>query len=349
VTDRVYALRERLEEPLLVTNLVNVRYLTGFESSNAALLVEPGRVQLFTDFRYAEAAREHPDVVFVQTARAILGDLAERLSGRIGFEAEHVAYAGWETLNGGGGGLELVPRRGLVEELRAIKAEEELQLMRRAAAISDRAFVRLARERFTGRTEKQLAWLMQELIHEEGADDVAFPVIVAAGPTGAQPHAHPGDRVVGPGETVVVDAGARVGGYCSDCTRTFVTGDVPDRLRRAYDVCLDAQVTALDAMRMEARGSDVDAVARQIIDATEFGGLFGHGLGHGVGLDVHERPAARPESTDTLAPHNVISCEPGIYVPGEGGIRIEDLVVVSNDGGPPEVLTTFTKDLVSVA
>ena len=347
MTDRVYALRERLEEPLLVTNPTNVRYLTGFESSNAALLVEPERVQLFTDFRYSEAARAHPDVVFVQTARAILGDLAGRLSGRIAFEAGHVTYADWETLNRGD--FQLVPRRGLVEELRAIKAEEELAQIRRAASISDRAFVRFARERFTGRTEKQLAWVLHELIHEEGADDVAFRVIVAAGPTAALPHAHPGDRVVGPGETVVVDAGARVDGYCSDCTRTFATGNLPDRLRRAYDVCLEAQVTALEAMRMGAAGHDVDAVAREIIDATEFVGLFGHGLGHGVGIDVHERPTARPESTDRLAPDNVISCEPGIYVPGEGGIRIEDLVVVTNNGGPPEVLTTFTKDLVSVA
>jgi Xaa-Pro aminopeptidase len=347
MTDRVYALRERLEEPLLVTNLVNVQYLTGFQSSNAALLVEPDRVQLFTDFRYREAAREHPDVVFVQTARAILGDLAERLHERIGFEADHVSYAGWETLRSGG--LDLVPRRGLVEGLRAIKSEDELRAMRRAAAISDRAFSRLARERFTGRTESQLAWLMHELIRDEGADDVAFRTIVASGPTGALPHAYPGERVVGSGETVVVDAGARVDGYCSDCTRTFATGELPDRLSHAYQVCLEAQTTALDAMRMGVSGAGADAVAREIIDATEFAGLFGHGLGHGVGLDVHEAPAARPESTDTLAPNNVVSCEPGIYVAGSGGIRIEDLVVVASDGGPPDVLTTFTKDLVTVA
>jgi Xaa-Pro aminopeptidase len=347
VSAQVEQLRERLEEPLLVTNLVNVRYLTGFESSNAALLVEPAHVQLFTDFRYAEAARQQPDVVFVETARAILGDLAERLSGRIGFEADHVSYAGWETL--GSGGLELVPRTGLVEALRAVKTEEELGQMRRAAAISDRAYVRLAQERFTGRAERQLAWRMEELIREEGADGPAFPAIVAAGPRGAMPHAHPGDRIIGPGEAVVVDAGAKVDGYCSDCTRTFATGELPDGLRRAYEVCLDAQLAALDAMRMGSTGRDVDAVAREIIDSTEFEGRFGHGLGHGVGLQVHEAPVARPTSNDTLEPRNVISCEPGIYLPGEGGIRIEDLVVIGADGGPPDVLTNFTKELVTVA
>ena len=347
MTERFDALRNLLEEPLLVTNLVNVRYLSGFQSSNAAVLVEPDRVRLFTDFRYAEAAKQQPDVVFVQTARAILGDLAERLDGRIGFEADHVSFTGWETLRSGG--LELVPRRGLVERLRAVKSEGELQAMRRASALTDRAFARLARERFTGRTEKQLAWVMTELLHDEGADGAAFPVIVAAGPNGALPHAHPGERVVGSGETVVVDAGGRADGYCSDCTRTFATGELPDRLRQAYDVCLEAQTRALDAMRMGMGGRDVDAVARELIDSTEFAGLFGHGLGHGIGIDVHEAPAARPESADTLAPHNVLSCEPGIYIPGSGGIRIEDLVVVATDGGPPEVLTTFTKELVTVA
>jgi Xaa-Pro aminopeptidase len=345
MSERVERLRERLEEPLLVTNLGNVRYLTGFESSNAALLVEPERVQLFADFRYAEAARSHPDVVFVETARSIPGDLAERLSGRIGFEAHAVTYADWEALRAGGR-LELVPRTGLVEGVRAVKTEDELERMRRAAALGDRAFVRLARERFTGRTERQLARRMAELIHEEGADDVAFPVIVASGPTGAMPHAHPGDRVVGTGETVVVDAGARVDGYCSDCTRTFATGDLPDRLRRAYEVCLEAQVTALDAMRMGRSGREVDAVAREIIDATEFEGLFGHGLGHGVGTQVHEAPSARPESSDTLAARNVVSCEPGIYIPGVGGVRIEDMVVVTDSGS--ERLTQVSKELTTV-
>ena len=344
MNERVTKLRALLEEPLLVTNLVNVFYLSGFESSNAALLVEPERVQLFADFRYTETGRQVAGVEFVETKRAILADLAERLSGRIGFEADAVSYAGWETLRGGG--LELVPRRGLVEGLRAVKEEDELTAIREAAAVTSRAFARFAEERVVGRTERELAWRMEQLLREEGAEEVAFDVVVAAGPTGATPHADPGERPVGDGETVVVDAAARIRGYQSDCTRTFATDGLAGRLRDAYDVCLRAQEAAVAAVRPGMSGRELDAIPREQIDASEFAGTFGHGLGHGVGLMVHEAPAARPESTDVLEPGNVVTIEPGIYLSGLGGIRIEDLVVVRD--GEPEVLTTFTKELVSV-
>ena len=341
---RLERLQAGLDEPLLVTNLVNVRYLTEFESSNAALFVEPQRVRLFTDFRYASAAREVEGVEAVEVARNLLGSLAGELSGRVGFEAASVTYAGYETLREGG--LDLVPGGGAVEALRAVKDERELDRIRKAAAISDRVFERLAEERFVGRAERELVWRIVELIHEEGADEAGFSAIVGAGPTGSVPHAHAGDRPVGHGETIVIDLGARLGGYTSDCTRTFVTGELSDRLADAYDVCARAQQAGLDAVRAGVSGRDADAAAREIVEASPFAGRFGHGLGHGVGLEVHEAPALRPESADVLEPGNVVTVEPGIYLEGEGGIRIEDLVVVTEDGC--EILTRFTKELVTV-
>jgi Xaa-Pro aminopeptidase len=344
VNERVDRLRERLEEPLLVTAPANVRYLSGFVSSNAALLVEPDRVRLFTDFRYAEGARAVEGVELELMKRNLYANLAEVLTGRVGFEASALTYASWETL--AEGGVELVPRRGLVEELRAVKDDRELRAIRAAAAITNRMYERLAGEQFVGRTEREIAWQIEVLFREHGAEDQAFPVVVAAGENGARPHTDPGDRQIGPGQTVVVDAGCIVDGYCSDCTRTFATGALPGRLGEAYEVCLAAQEESLGTVRAAARGEDVDAVARGRIEAAGFGDAFGHGLGHGVGLLVHEDPRLAPESQDVLAAGNVVTVEPGIYLSGLGGIRIEDLVVVTD--GEPEVLTTFPKELTTV-
>jgi Xaa-Pro aminopeptidase len=341
---RVERLQASLEEPLLVSNLVNVRYLVGFESSNAALVVEPERVRLFSDFRYAELGRSVEGVEFVETKRSLFDALAELLEGRIGFEADHVTYARWETL--GNGGLEPLPRRGLVEELRAVKDEAELEAVRNAAALTSEAYARFAQERFVGRTEHDLAWRLEELFHELGAEAPAFETIVAAGPNGARPHARPSDREIGAGETVVIDAGAKLDGYCADCTRTFATGPLPERLSEAYEVCLEAQLAGLRAVRAGATGVEADGAARDVIDDAGFGDAFGHGLGHGVGLDVHEAPRLSRESSDTLVPDQVVTVEPGIYLEGLGGIRIEDLVIVGENGA--EITTGFTKDLVSV-
>jgi Xaa-Pro aminopeptidase len=338
------ALRSCIEEPLLVSNRVNVRYLVGFESSNAALVVEPDHVRLFSDFRYAELGRAVEGVEFVETKRSLYAALGELLEGRIAFEAEDLTYGRWETLSEGG--VELVPRRGLVEELRAVKDDAELEAVRRAAALTSEAYGRFAEERFAGRTERELAWRLDELFHELGAEAPAFETIVASGPNSARPHARPSDRKVGAGETIVVDAGVRLDGYCSDCTRTFATGSLPERLQEAYAVCLEAQLAGLEAVRAGATGVAVDGAARRLIDEAGFGEAFGHGLGHGVGLDVHEAPRLAKESGDTLAAANVVTVEPGIYLEGLGGIRIEDLVIVREDG--PEITTGFTKDLVSV-
>jgi Xaa-Pro aminopeptidase len=313
-------------------------------SSNAALFVEPERVRVFTDFRYASKARKLADVEFVLTSRDLNSSVVEHLHGRVAFEAEHVTYAAFETL--ASSFAELVPRRGVVERLRWQKDEDELRAMREACAISDNAFAALAEERFVGRTEAELVWRMEQLLREHGGEGLAFPPIVGAGPTGSTPHADPGERVIQANELVVVDAGTVVDGYNSDCTRTFATGDLPDRAARAYEVVQTAQQRGLDEVRAGRPGREVDAVVRDVVDATEFAGTFGHGLGHGIGLLVHEGPNMRVESDDVLVPNAVVSVEPGIYVEGDFGIRIEDLVVVTDDGC--ERLTHYTKDLVTV-
>jgi Xaa-Pro aminopeptidase len=343
--DRLARLQAALEEPLLVSSLVNIRYLTGLASSNAALLVEPGGVRLFTDFRYAERARAIPAVELVMTRRDIYAELPELLAGRIGFEPKSLSYERYSLL-AAGSGIELVPRQGVVEAMRAVKDDGELDAIRRAAHVTNEAYERFAAEPIIGRRERDLAWRMQALLHEFGGEKEAFDVIVAGGPTGGSPHAEPGDRTIGTGETVVVDAGCRVGGYCSDCTRTFVTGELPPELERAYDVVKQAQETGLAAVRAGADSKAVDRAARDVVEEAGLGDAFGHGLGHGVGLEVHEAPWLNAEWPSVLAPRNVVTVEPGVYLPGLGGVRIEDLVVVTEDC--PEVLTSFTKEAVRV-
>jgi Xaa-Pro aminopeptidase len=345
MNDRIARLRNLLEEPLLVTNPVNVLYLTGLDSSNVALLVEPDRARLFTDFRYIESARAIEGVEAVQTMRSLIGWLAEELNGRFGFEASVLPWTFAEQLREGG--LDLVPRTGLVEQLRAVKDEGELEAFRRACAITDRMFERLVSEvKFVGRRERDVAWDITRLYHEEGADEPAFESIVGSGPTGALPHARAGDRVIESGELVVVDTGCRVGGYVSDYTRTLATGELDAELSEAYEVVLAAQQAGLEAIRAGVTGKDADATARAVIDGSPFAGAFGHGLGHGLGLDVHEAPRLSTESSDTFAAGNVVTVEPGVYLPGRFGIRIEDDVVVTDDGIENPV--RFTKELLTV-
>ncbi|MBA3476159.1 MAG: aminopeptidase P family protein [Actinobacteria bacterium] len=343
---RIARLAALLDEPLLVTSGVNVRYLTGLASSNAAVLVDPGGdAILFTDFRYAENARALEGVRFEQTARAVIGDLSTRLAGRtVGIEAHVLTVASHEQLREGG--VETISRTGLVERLRTIKEPEEIASLREAASISDKVFAALAEEQFTGRTELELAWRIRELFHEHGSSEPSFDSIVAAAENGASPHAGVRDVTIPQNTLVTIDAGGRVDGYPSDCTRTFATGDLPDELARAYEVCLEAQLAGLDAYGPGASGRDVDAAARDVIAAAGWGKEFGHGLGHGIGLEVHEAPAVRAESTDTLEAGNVVSCEPGIYLPGVGGVRIEDMVLIT-DGGS-ERLTQAGKELTTV-
>jgi Xaa-Pro aminopeptidase len=350
---RIERLAELLEDPLLVAGppyvlggQANVRYLTGLASSSAAVLVEPDTTAtIYTDFRYAPRAREIEGVEFVETARNLLLAIGAHLSGRrIAFEEQHLPYAGYRALSEAG--VEAVPVSGLVESLRAVKDADEIASMRRAGALSDEVFAALSQERFSGRTEPELVWWVERSFRDAGAEGVSFPTVVAAGDTATSPHAVPGDRPIEQGVLVTIDAGCVVDGYCSDCTRTFAVGDVPERLSEIHALCLEAQLAGLDAVGPGVHGRDADAAARVPIEAAGLGAAFGHGLGHGVGLQIHEGPVLRPESTDVLEAGNVVSVEPGIYLPGEGGVRIEDLVLVTEDGR--ERLTQFTKELVAV-
>lgn len=343
---RIEALAHRLDAPLLLTNLVNVRYLTGFESSNAAMLVTPdGDATLWTDFRYIEEARKAEGVRVELTKRNLLRDIAASLPSGVQFEADALPYGQWQVLDGEG--VKLTATRGVVEELRAVKDEGELAAIRHAVRVADRAFEALTAEAWIGRTERELAWRFHELMHAHGADGTSFEPIVAAGANGAKPHANPSDHIIEADTLVVVDFGVRVDGYCSDCTRTIATGRLPAKMREIYDVCLAAQTAAVAGIRPTMTGVEADNIARSIIEEAGYGGEFGHGLGHGIGLDVHEDPRLSTESSDTLQTGNVVTVEPGIYSEGYAGVRIEDLVIVTDDG--VEIVSSFPKTLVELS
>jgi Xaa-Pro aminopeptidase len=345
VSARLDALRSTLAEPLLVTNLVNVRYLTGFEASNAALLVDPGgAARLYTDFRYMEVAEQVAGVEAVLTKRSLLRDVAGRLGKRVAFEADALPYSQHGVL--ATNRRTLVPTSGVVERLRAVKDDDELGRTRRSVRAADRAFEALSAETWIGRSEGELAWRLQQLMHAHGVDRLSFEIAIATGPNGSKPHAEPGEAIVEPRTLVVADWGGQLDGYCSDCTRTLATGELGRELRRAYDVCLEAQLAAVEGIRPGMTGAEADGIARAVIEAAGFGDRFGHGLGHGVGLEIHEAPRLAQESHDVLEPGNVVTIEPGIYLPGVGGVRIEDLAIVREDG--VEVLTSFPKALTLV-
>ena len=346
-TDRlVELLAERELDCLLVSELVNVRYLTGFTGTNGACVVSrEGRV-LLTDFRYVEQAEAQVEgFELVRGERDLLSEVAARLRGRAGFDDANLSVRSHRRLSEAvGEHVELVAAGGLVERLRAVKDEDELEAIRAAAALADGVFEHIRERGLAGRTEREVALDAERELRARGADEPSFPVIVAAGPHVALPHAEPLEDEIPSGALVVVDRGARLGGYCSDCTRTLASGPVDARAKEVYALVRSAQEEALGAVRAGAVSREVDAVARELIEEAGHGERFGHGLGHGVGLEVHEAPRLARTADGELAAGNVVTVEPGVYLPGELGVRIEDLVVV-RDGGP-EVLTGFPKDLL---
>lgn len=332
--DRLEALLAELEvERILVTDLTNVRYLTGFTGTNGACVCGPGTRLFLTDFRYTErAAAEVEGWETVTVANDWLGGVAERLGGRFGFEDDHMSVRTLEKLRAKlADGAEPVAAGGTVERLRRVKDEEELAAIAAAAELADAVWGWTLERGLTGRTEREVARAAEARIRELGGDP-SFPAIVAAGPNGALPHAEPGEREIGSGELVVFDMGAKLDGYCSDGTRTFATGEPGGKAREVYEVVRAAQAAGLEALRAEAKGEAVDSAARKVIDDAGYGDRFGHALGHGVGLEVHEGPRLAQRSDDVLEPGEVVTVEPGVYIPGELGVRIEDLVVVAADG-----------------
>lgn len=344
-------LEERELDRLLVTNLDNVRYLSGFTGTNGTLLVGAGEAILLTDFRYTvQAADQAPGFEIVDGGSEPRKRLVERIgdSARVGFDDADMRVKSHRGLvEDLPEGVELVAASGLVEELRAVKTDREIDAIARAAMIGDSIYAALAEEGLAGRNESEVAWRIEVLAREGGASGLSFPPIVAAGPHGALPHAEPRDVAIGKGELVVLDLGVIYEGYCSDCTRTFATGPIPDAAKDAYALVLEAQMAALEAVTVGAECKAVDAVARDIIAEGGMGDLFGHSLGHGVGIEVHEQPTLSTRSEGSLEEGNVVTVEPGVYVEGSFGIRIEDLVVVTEDDGP-RVLSPFTKELTTV-
>jgi Xaa-Pro aminopeptidase len=325
---------ERELDQLFVSDLTNVRYLTGFTGTNGACLVGGDQRIFFTDFRYTERAEgevgeewERPEA-----ERELVPQIASRMSGKVGFEDAKLSVRQLARLEAAvGEEVDLLPAGDLVEKLRAVKEPEEVELIAAAAELTDGVY-RWALERgLAGRIERDVARACEARIRELGAEP-SFPPIVAAGENGALPHAEPGDREIREGELVVFDMGAELDGYCSDGTRTFATGEPGEEPREVYDLTLTAQLAALAAIRSGASGKEVDAVAREIITDAGHGDHFGHGLGHGVGLEVHEGPRLAATSEDELSQGNVVTVEPGIYLPGRFGIRIEDLIVLTADG-----------------
>lgn len=333
---------------MLVTDLTNVRYLTGFTGTNGACICGPGVRLFLTDFRYTErAAAEVEGWESVTIANDWLGGIAERLEGKVGFEDDHAPVRLLEKLKEKlGDGVEMIAAGGRVEKLRRVKDEGELAKIAEASKLADEVWTWSLERGLAGRSEREVARAAEARIRELGGDP-SFPTIVAAGPNGALPHAEPGEREIGRGELVVFDMGAQLDGYCSDGTRTFATGEPGEEARAVYEVVREAQTAALGAIRAGVKGEDVDKVAREVIEAAGHGDRFGHGLGHGVGLEVHEGPRLSLRSDDVLAPGEVVTVEPGIYLPGEVGVRIEDLVVVTGDG--LRNLSGLPKDLQLVA
>lgn len=344
----VVLLDERELDCLVVTNLVNVRYLTGFTGTNGACIVSRDERLFLTDFRYVQqASSQVQGYERVEAGRDMVGDLAGRLRGRAGFEDAHVTVELHRRLGERlAEGVELVPAGRLVEGLREVKDAVEIDAIRAAAAIATEAYEELREQGLAGRTEREVALTLMRSLEDRGAEGPSFPTIVAAGAQGAMAHAVARDVEIPRGTLVVIDLGARVDGYCSDCTRTLATGPLEDDAVEIYELVRLAQEESLGAVRSGASCKAVDAVARDIIEAAGYGERFGHGLGHGVGLEVHEDPRLAKTAEGELRAGNLVTVEPGVYVPGELGVRIEDLVVVTDDG--PEVLTAFPKELVTI-
>jgi Xaa-Pro aminopeptidase len=322
----------------------NLRWLTGFSGSSGAAVVGPDVATFVTDFRYLDRVRDELEGFTLERAeRQLVPAVAKLLRGRVGFDDAHTSVRIFRGLEDElGGDVELVPSAGLVERLRRRKDPDELEKIREASRIGDLAVERALEGGLAGRTEREVAAANAAALRELGSEP-SFPAIVAAGPNGAQPHATPSSRVIEEGELVVFDSGAVHEGYCSDGTRTFAAGEPGAEGREVYELVLEAQRAALAAIRAGEVGKHLDAVARDVIAAAGHGDEFGHGLGHGVGVEVHEAPRLGQRSEDVLEPGNVVTVEPGVYVTDRVGVRIEDFGVVTDDGF--ENFSALPKDL----
>ena len=354
---RVQGLRQRLADDgidaIFITNPQNRRYLSGFTGSAGYLIVSQNHAFLATDFRYWEQAElQSPDFELVKLEgsemKVWLGAvLAKAQPETLGFEAGHVTYTFHELLKRAVRRLKtalrpkLAPTLDLVESLRLYKDDEELSIITKAVDIADAAMMEVTAILEPGMTERHVGWLMERSMREHGADSMSFDIIVAAGANGARPHHRPSDQPIKEGEPIVIDMGARLQGYCSDITRTVCLGKPDDTYKRVYDTVLTAQEAAIAAVQSGMTGHEGDKLTRDIIEKAGYGDKFGHGTGHGVGLDIHENPRVSRNMKDELKDGMIFTIEPGIYLPGWGGVRIEDIVVLER--GKARDLTKASK------
>ncbi|HEU4749122.1 MAG TPA: aminopeptidase P family protein [Gemmatimonadaceae bacterium] len=355
---RLAALRDSLTaahlDGLVLTSLPNVRYLTGFSGSSALVLVTAREVHFITDFRYDTQVRaEVGDLAAVRIEPASLWNGLWEAAGAInglavvGFESAHLLHRDFQRLLTEGGRWQWRPQLNTVETLRQSKDAGEVALIREAGAIAIRALRTTLDQLKPGLSELNVAGILEKALRDEGSEEFPFSVIVASGPRAALPHARPSERVIQSGDLLLLDFGAQYRGYCSDITRTVVIGKATDEQRDVYDIVKNANAVATTSVRAGMRGQDADGLARRYIEERGYGDAFGHSLGHGLGLEVHEAPRLAKTVESLLGQGAVVTIEPGIYRPGWGGIRIEDDVHLA--AGGPEILTDFTRDLLEVA
>lgn len=355
---RIAALVDRLSalhlDALLVTSLPNIRYLTGFSGSNALLVASAREVHLITDFRYqTQVAEESADVAAVRIEKSSLWSGLWSLLGAmpalsaVGFESAHLQHRDFQRLLEQGERWHWRPVTELVEELRVRKDAGEVSLIRTAGAMAMEALRETLDEVRVGMSELEVCGLLERALRRAGSDTHPFPPIIASGPRSALPHARASTRAIAQGEFLLLDFGASTGGYCSDVTRTVVVGRADARQRETYEAVQDANRVARAGVVAGMRGRDADALARDTLEALGFGELFGHGLGHGIGLQVHEAPRLSRLAEEVLPAGSVVTIEPGIYVPEWGGVRIEDDVHLGADG--TELLTDFTRELLELS
>jgi len=344
------SLTQRELDILVVSQSENRRYLSGFTGSLGWLLISENSTYLAVDFRYVEQARkEAPDFDVIHIKGDVVSWLPKLVSDlgykKMGFEANQVPFITCQqlckTVGDDNNKIKLVPTTGLVESIRAIKEPEELKFIIEAVELADAAFNHAKSIIRPGISEKELAWALEKFLREKGSEAVPFEIIVASGPNAASPHAKPSEQRLKKNVPVVVDLGARVNGYCSDLSRTFFLGDEDKTFFKIYDIVLGAQLTALATIGAGMNGDQADRLARAVIEKAGYGDAFGHGLGHGVGLEAHESPRLGPNSSDSLVDDMVFTVEPGIYIAGWGGVRIEDTVVMEN--GRVKALTKAEK------
>ncbi|AFH61948.1 M24 family metallopeptidase [Paenibacillus caseinilyticus] len=351
--DRVHRLRELLDEKgipaLFITNATNRTYMTGFTGSSGYVLITASRAVLLTDFRYMTQAPQQAAGYEVvehapKVAETVKDILAREGITRLGFEASDLSFSAYRSYAEGLSPVELLPTEGLVETLRMVKDETELAVMQEAADLADRTFTHILDFLKPGVKELDIALEIEMFVRRNGAASTSFETIVASGERSALPHGKASEKLIGNNEFIKLDYGAYYKGYCSDITRTVVLGTPSDKHREIYGIVLEAQMAALEAIRPGMTGREADAVARDIITKYGYGDHFGHGLGHGLGMEVHESPRLSKLGDTVLKPGMTVTVEPGIYLPGFGGVRIEDDIVITDQGN--RRLTHSGKDLI---